>query len=97
MQQTVNQLVTKAQSKRCLIGLQKGVNKGRKGHLLQAKRALIERQFTPLRFSMLELYLQDRRRQNDKKRQNDRMTKNDRIIKRDRRAEEDRMTKKTEG
>ena len=28
-------------SKRCLIGLQKGVSKGLKGHLLQAERALI--------------------------------------------------------
>ena len=38
-----NKLVTKAIQKRCLIGLQKGVSKGLKGHLLQAKRALIER------------------------------------------------------
>ena len=90
MQQSGIQLVTKAIQKRCLIGHQKGVSKGLKGHPLQAKRALVERQFTPFRFSMLELSLQYRRRQNDI------MTKNDRIIKRDRRAEEDRMTKKTE-
>ena len=31
--------------KRCLIGLQKGVSKGLKEHLLQAKRALIESRF----------------------------------------------------
>ena len=58
MQQTVNQLVTKAIQKRCLIGLQKGVSKGLKGHLLKAKRALIERQFTPFWISILEFYLQ---------------------------------------
>ena len=92
MQQAGNQLVTKAIQKRCLIGLQKGVSKGRKGHLLKAKRALIERQFTPLRFSILELSLQYRRRQNDKRRQNDRMTNNDRIIIRDRGTERQKET-----
>ena len=34
-QPTGNQLVIKQQSKRCLIGLQKGVSKSSKGHLLQ--------------------------------------------------------------
>ena len=37
-----NQQVTKQGSKRCLIGLQKGVIKALKEHLLQAKRALIQ-------------------------------------------------------
>ncbi len=46
MQQTVNQFVTKLLTKRCLIGLQKGVSKGLKGHLLQAKRALIGSQLS---------------------------------------------------
>ena len=32
--------------KRCLIGLQKGVNKTSKGHLLEAKRALIRVQLS---------------------------------------------------
>ena len=66
MQQAGNQLVTKVMPKRCLIGLQKGVSKGLKGHLLQAKRALIERQFTHLRFSILELSFQDRRTEEKK-------------------------------
>ena len=44
--------------KRCLIGLQKGVSKGLKGHLLQAKRALIESQLTPFYFLIFELSLQ---------------------------------------
>ena len=35
LQSADNQLVTKWQIKRCLIGLQKGVSKGLKGHLLQ--------------------------------------------------------------
>jgi len=35
LQPTENQLVIKQHVKRCLIGLQKGVNKGLKGHLLQ--------------------------------------------------------------
>ena len=35
LQLTENQLVTKWQDKRCLIGLQKGVSKGLKEHLLQ--------------------------------------------------------------
>ena len=37
-----NQLVAGVPSKRYLIGLQKGVSKGLKGHLLQVKRALIQ-------------------------------------------------------
>ena len=44
-------------SKRCLIVLQKGVSKGLKGHLLQAKRALIESQLTPFSFSVFDFYL----------------------------------------
>ena len=43
--------------KRCLIGLQKGVSKGLKGHLLQAKRALIRIEFMPFLFSVCELSL----------------------------------------
>ena len=35
LQQTVNQLVTKLLTERCLIGLQKGVSKDLKGHLLR--------------------------------------------------------------
>ena len=37
-------MVAEVVLKRCLIGLQKGVSNVLKGHLLQAKRALIERQ-----------------------------------------------------
>ena len=44
-------------SKRCLIGLQKGVSKGLKEHLLQAKRALIGSQLTPFLFSVFDFYL----------------------------------------
>ena len=44
-------------SKRCLIGLQKGVSKGLKEHLLQAKRALIGSQLTPFSFSVFDFYL----------------------------------------
>jgi len=39
LQPTVNQLVIKRYDERCLIGLQKGVSKGLKGHLLQANWA----------------------------------------------------------
>ena len=46
--------------KRCLIGLQKGVSKGLKGHLLQAKRALIESQLMPFSSRVFELSLQRR-------------------------------------
>ena len=45
--------------KRCLLGLQKGVSKGLKGHLLHAKRALIESQLTPFLFSRFEVSLQN--------------------------------------
>ena len=44
-------------SKRCLIGLQKGVSKGLKGHLLQAKRALIGSLLTPFLFLVFDFYL----------------------------------------
>ena len=46
--------------KRCLVGLQKGVSKRLKGHLLEAKRALIESQLTPFLFSTLEVSLQNK-------------------------------------
>ncbi|ERJ76963.1 hypothetical protein HMPREF9148_01545 [Prevotella sp. F0091] len=39
MQPTVNQLVMKSCKKRCLIGLQKGVSKTSKEHLLQVNQA----------------------------------------------------------
>ena len=42
MQPTVNQSVIKRYDERCLIGLQKGVSKGLKGHLLQANWAYLE-------------------------------------------------------
>ena len=45
--------------KRCLIGLQKGVNKGSKGHLLEAKRAWIESQFMLFLFLSFDFYLQN--------------------------------------
>ena len=38
-------MVIKRNCKRCLIGLQKGVSNVAKGHLLQAKRALIASHF----------------------------------------------------
>ena len=40
------QYVVKMLAKRCLIGLQKGVNKTSKGHLLQAKRASLRVQLS---------------------------------------------------
>ena len=43
---------------RCLSGLQKGVSKSRKGHLLQAKRALIRMQLSPNKNRIDEKYLQ---------------------------------------
>ena len=61
--------------KRCLVGLQKGVSKTSKGHLLQAKRALIESQLTPFYFSFFELSLQYRLTVED------RMTKRQRGLK----------------
>ena len=48
----------RVQFERCLIGLQKGVSKGAKGHLLQAKRALIGSQLTPFLFLRFDFYLQ---------------------------------------
>ena len=50
--------VTKLLFKRCLIGLQKGVSKGLKGHLLQAKRALIRIQLSLNKNRVDEKYLQ---------------------------------------
>ena len=44
--------------KRCLVRLQKGVSKTSKGHLLQAKRALIRMELTPFYFSAFDFYLQ---------------------------------------
>jgi len=44
--------------KRCLIGLQKGVNKTSKGHLLEAKRALIRVQLSLNKNRSGEKYLQ---------------------------------------
>ena len=97
MQQAGNQLVTKAIKKRCLIGLQKGVSKGLKGHLLKAKRALIERQLMPFWFSILEFSLQDGRTEEDRRTEGQKETEwqNDRMTKNDRRTKEDRMTKWT--
>ena len=54
------QVVVGAVSKRYLIRVQKGVSKGLKGHLLQAKRALIGSQLTPFYFSAFDFYLQNR-------------------------------------
>ena len=56
------------QHKRCLIVLQKGVSKSLKGHLLQAKRALIQSQFMPFRFVVSEFSLQDRVKKDSVKR-----------------------------
>ena len=58
MQSTENQPVINLQHKRCLIGLQKGVSKGLKGHLLQAKRALIRMQLSLNKNRVDEKYLQ---------------------------------------
>ena len=46
--------------KRCLVRLQKGVSKGLKGHLLQAKRALIRMELTPFDFSAFDFSLQNK-------------------------------------
>ena len=51
LQPTVNQMVINPQSKRGLIGLQKGVSKTSKGHLLQGKRALIRMELTMPKFT----------------------------------------------
>ena len=45
--------------KRCLIGLQKGVSKDLKGHLLQAKRALIQLHLSIFYFCCVSLFLQN--------------------------------------
>ena len=44
LQLTENQMIIKRYTKRCLLRLQKGVSKGLKGHLLQAKRASLRSQ-----------------------------------------------------
>ena len=54
------QIVIEVWFKRCLVRLQKGVSKSSKGHLLQAKRALIESQLTPFYFSDFDFSLQNR-------------------------------------
>ena len=66
LQPTVNQTVIKSQSKRCFIGLQKGVSKTSKGHLLQAKRALIRMELTPFYFLAFEFLLQYRVTEEDR-------------------------------
>ena len=45
--------------KRCLIRLQKGVSKGLKGHLLEAKRALIASHFMVFTKSVCEKFGQN--------------------------------------
>ena len=50
----------KIAQKRCLIGLQKGVSKGLKGHLLQVKRALIRRVKSMYKKRGVTLFLQNR-------------------------------------
>ena len=57
LQPTVNQMVINPQSKRGFIGLQKGVSKTSKGHLLQAKRALIRMKLTPFLVTRFEFSL----------------------------------------
>ena len=47
------QVVAEVVFKRCLVRVEKGVSKGLKGHLLQAKRALIRMELTP--FSHIQL------------------------------------------
>ncbi len=46
LQVSYYQVFAKVVFKRCLTGLQKGVSKGLKGHLLQAKWALIGSQLS---------------------------------------------------
>ena len=53
------QVVAEVVFKRCLVRLQKGVSKTSKGHLLQAKRALIRMELTPFYFSAFDFYLQN--------------------------------------
>ena len=50
-------MVINPQSKRGLIGLQKGVSKTSKGHLLQGKRALIRMELTPFLVTRFEFSL----------------------------------------
>ena len=66
-QLTGNQNVIKCESKRCLIRVQKGVSKGLKGHLLEAKRALIRMELTPSYFSRFEFPLQYRGTKEDRR------------------------------
>ena len=60
------QAVAEVVFKRCLVRLQKGVSKGLKGHLLQAKRALIRMELTPFYFSAFDFYLQNRVTEEDR-------------------------------
>ena len=53
------QVVAEVVFKRCLVRVEKGVSKGLKGHLLQAKRALIRMELTPFYFSAFDFYLQN--------------------------------------
>ena len=62
-----NQEVIKYESKRWLLRVQKGVSKGLKGHLLQAKRALIRMELTPSYFSRFEFPLQYRGTKEDRR------------------------------
>ena len=59
--------------KGCLLRVQKNVTKGLKGHLLQAKRALIRMELTPSYFSRFEFPLQYRGTKED------RMTKRQKV------------------
>ena len=61
------QIVIEVWFKRCLVRLQKGVSKGLKGHLLQAKRALIRMELTPYYFSRFEFPLQYRGTKEDRR------------------------------
>ena len=61
------QIVIEVWFKRCLLRVQKGVSKGLKGHLLQAKRALIRMELTPSYFSRFEFPLQYRMEEEDRR------------------------------
>ena len=67
MQLTGNQEVIKHESRRCFLRVQKGVSKGLKGHLLEAKRALIRMELTPSYFSRFEFPLQYRGTKEDRR------------------------------
>ena len=67
LQLTGNQNVIKRESKRGLLRVQKGVSKGLKGHLLEAKRALIRMELTPFYFSRFEFPLQYRGTKEDRR------------------------------